>query len=134
VREVVMLQDCDSTSMIPTGNLEAARRFYEDVLQFEPIYENPGGITYRSGKTLFSLYLTQSPGPAQHTLIGWIVEDIEQMTDELRARGVTFEQYHFPGFSTNEKGIGVVEGEKGAWFRDSDGNILSIWETERYGA
>ena len=46
-----MLRDFDSTSMIPTRNLESARRFYEDVLQFDPIYENPGGITYRWGTT-----------------------------------------------------------------------------------
>lgn len=86
------------------------------------------------GHYMFSVYLTQTPASAQHTLIGWIVEDIEQMTDEMRAMGVTFQQYDFPSFSTNEKGIGLVEGEKGAWFRDSDGNLLSIWETERYSA
>lgn len=127
-----MLRHCDSTSMIPTGDLETARRFYEEVLEFEPIYENPGGITYRSGKTLFSVYLTQSPGVGQQTVMGWIVDDIEQMADDLADKGVTFEQYDFPGFATDEKGIAVVEGEKGAWFRDLDGNILSIWETERY--
>ena len=127
-----MLGDCDSTSMIPTGSLEAARHFYEEVLGLVPVYENPGGITYRSGKTLFSVYLTQSPGAGQQTVMGWVVDDIEEMADELAARGVTFEQYDFPGFATDERGIAVVEGEKGAWFRDLDGNILSIWETERY--
>lgn len=127
-----MLRDCDSTSMIPTHDLEKARRFYEDVLDFEPVYENPGGITYRSGQTLFSLYPTGATGPAEHTLMGWIVDDIEKMADELSSRGVTFEQYDFPGLATNEKGVAVVEGDKGAWFRDLDGNILSIWETRRY--
>jgi len=59
---------------------------------------------------------------------GWLVEDVDEAVEELRERGVTFEQYDMPGLKTDERGIADIEGVKGAWFKDPEGNILAITE------
>ena len=123
-----MLKGYESATMIPTKDLETARRFYEDVLGFSVSSEDPGGITYQSGGTQFNLYPTQFAGTAQHTLIGWNVDDVESVVDELTSKGVMFEQYDTGGLKTNDKGIAEMGPEKGAWFKDPDGNILSLWQ------
>jgi hypothetical protein len=59
-----------------------------------------------------------------------MVKDIEATVDELTKKGVVFEQYDYPSLKTDAKGISISEkeGEKAAWFKDPDGNILSIGE------
>jgi catechol 2,3-dioxygenase-like lactoylglutathione lyase family enzyme len=123
-----MLKGYDTATMIPTKDLEKTRRFSEDVLGFSVNSEDPGGITYQSGGTQFNLYPTQFAGTAQHTLIGWNVDDVESVVDELTSKGVTFEQYDTEGLKTNAKGIAEMGPEKGAWFKDPEGNILSLWQ------
>lgn len=113
---------------IPAKDLERTRRFYEDVLGLEIVMENPAGITYRTGDTHLSLYPTQFAGTAQHTLGGFVVSDIEKAVADLRAKGVTFEEYDMPGLKTVD-GIADLDGEKGAWFKDPEGNILSVYQT-----
>lgn len=102
--------------------------FYEDVLGFVPEVEDPGGISYRSGHGRFNIYPTESAGTAQHTLIGWHTDDLEKAIEELAPKGVTFEQYEYPGLKTDAKGIAVMGNEKAAWFKDPEGNILSVWQ------
>jgi catechol 2,3-dioxygenase-like lactoylglutathione lyase family enzyme len=114
------------TATIPAKDLEGTRRFYEDVLRCEIIRESPAGITYRSGDSFFDLYPTQFAGTAQHTIGGFLVDDVEAAAADLRSRGVTFEQYDFPGLKTDENGIAHLGGESAAWFKDPEGNILSV--------
>ena len=114
------------TATIPAKDLEGTRRFYEDVLGCEVVQESPAGITYRSGDTMFDLYPTQFAGTAQHTIGGFLVDDVETAVAGLRAKGVTFEQYDFPGLKTDENGIADLGGERAAWFKDPEGNILSV--------
>jgi catechol 2,3-dioxygenase-like lactoylglutathione lyase family enzyme len=123
-----MLKGYDTATMIPAKDLEKTRRFYEDVLGFSVDQEDPGGIRYQSGGTSFILYPTQFAGTAQHTLIGWNVDDIESVVDDLASKGVTFEQYDMGELKTDAKGIAAMGPEKGAWFKDPDGNILSLWQ------
>ena len=111
---------------IPAKDLEGTRRFYEDVLGCEVVRESPAGVTYRSGDSFFDLYPTQFAGTAQHTIGGFIVDDVEAAVDELSGKGVTFERYDMPGLKTNEKGIADLGGELGAWFKDPEGDILAI--------
>ncbi len=123
-----MLKDSSAGATIPAKDIQSTRRFYEDVLGLTPVRESPGGITYRSGGSQFDLYPTQFAGTAQHTLMGWLVDDVEATVDELSSRGVTFEQYDYPELKTNPKGIADLGGEKGAWFKDPEGNILAVWQ------
>jgi catechol 2,3-dioxygenase-like lactoylglutathione lyase family enzyme len=110
---------------IPARDLEGTRRFYEDVLGAQPVSEDPGGIIYRSGDSFFSLYPTEFAGTAQHTLGAFLVRDVEATVAALRGKGVTFEDYDLPGVKTVD-GIAELGGIRGAWFKDPEGNILSV--------
>jgi catechol 2,3-dioxygenase-like lactoylglutathione lyase family enzyme len=110
---------------IPAKDLERTRRFYEDVLGAQAVTENPGAILYRSGDSYFSLYPTEYAGTAQHTLGAFMVQDIEAAVADLRGKGVTFEDYDLPGLKT-VNGIADLGGIRGAWFKDPEGNILSV--------
>jgi catechol 2,3-dioxygenase-like lactoylglutathione lyase family enzyme len=110
---------------IPAKDLERTRRFYEDVLDAQVVMEDPGGIIYRSGDSYFSLYPTEYAGTAQHTLAAFMVRDVEATVAQLRGKGVTFEDYDLPGVKT-VNGIADLDGTKGAWFKDPEGNILSV--------
>jgi catechol 2,3-dioxygenase-like lactoylglutathione lyase family enzyme len=113
---------------IPVKDLEGTRKFYEDVLGLRAVMENPGGVTYQSGDTFVTLYPTEFAGTAKHTLGGFLVKDVEKAVADLRAKGVTFEEYDMPGLKT-ENGIAADPTiGKAAWFKDPEGNILSIAE------
>jgi catechol 2,3-dioxygenase-like lactoylglutathione lyase family enzyme len=113
---------------IPVKDLQEARRFYENTLGASPVHEDEGFLEYRTGDSRFGLYPNQdAAGSAQHTLGTFIVEDIETTVTELRSRGVTFEEYDMPGLKT-ENGVAQIGADKVAFFKDPDGNILSVVE------
>ena len=125
-----MLVDYPVAPTIPVTDLKRASEFYEKTLGLPIIREEKMGIAFQAGKNT-ALYIYQrGPSTADHTLAAFMVDDLEAMVDEMAKKGVTFEQYDLPGLKTNVKGIAVPEGEgeKGAWFKDPDGNILAISE------
>ena len=125
-----MLANFPVAPTIPVTDLKRAREFYEKTLGLPIIREEETGITFQAGKNT-KLYIYQrGPSTADHTLAAFMVDDIEAIVDKMAKNGITFEQYDFPGLKTNEKGIAVPEGEgeKGAWFKDPDGNILAVSE------
>jgi catechol 2,3-dioxygenase-like lactoylglutathione lyase family enzyme len=127
-----MLKDHKTATMIPAKDVSSTRRFYEDVLGFSPENEWPdGSVDYKSGGTQFNVYPTEFAGTAQHTLIGWFVGDMNATVDELTGKGVSFERYDMPELKTDEKGIADFGGVKAAWFKDPEGNILSLWEESK---
>ncbi len=111
---------------IPASDIDRAKAFYRDTLGLNPLVETAAWLTFRAGDGYFQLYPTRFAGTAEHTIGGWVVEDIASAVAELRGRGVVFEEYDGPGLRTVD-GIADLEGvERAAWFRDSEGNILSI--------
>jgi len=121
-----MLGDTPFGAVIPVRNVDDARRFYEGVLGVTPVRVQEREILFRSGTTYFGIYQSDGAGKAEHTLGTFSgVEDIEATVAELRNRGVTFEEYDLPGLKTVD-GIAQFGPEKVAWFKDPDGNILSI--------
>ena len=119
---------------LPASDLERARRFYAEQLGLEPSEERPGGLLYSGPEGVFALFESAGAASGEHTQMGWEVEDIEATVGDLRARGVVFEEYDLPGLRT-VNGIADIEGnyaskggvgERGAWFRDSEGNMLGI--------
>ncbi|MFC5954736.1 VOC family protein [Streptomyces pratens] len=121
---------------LPAQDLERARRFYSEKLGLEPVDERPGGLLYRCGGTEFAVFRSAGASPGTFTQMGWQVDDVEAVVAELRRRGVVFEVVDLPGFRT-EDGIAEIEGnypskgargERAAWFRDSEGNMLGIGE------
>jgi catechol 2,3-dioxygenase-like lactoylglutathione lyase family enzyme len=132
-----MLKDGDVAARIPAQDLERARTFYSSKLGLEPVEERPGGLRYKCGNGYFTLFQSTGSASGEHTQMGWEVADIEDTVSELRRRGVQFEEYDFPGLKTVD-GIAEIDGnypskkasgERGAWFRDSEGNLLGIGQT-----
>ena len=122
-----MLSDKVMFATIPARDIERARRFYAETLGMTITRETPGGIEFESGGMPFLVFSTESPR-GEHTQAAWSVDDIEAEVTDLRARGIVFEEYDFPGLKT-VNGIATIEGlERAAWFRDSEGNVLSIGE------
>jgi catechol 2,3-dioxygenase-like lactoylglutathione lyase family enzyme len=129
-----MLKDGKVATRLPARDLARARAFYADKLGLEAVEQREGGLRYVcAGGGEFSLFESAGAASGDHTQMGWEVEDIEATVAELRSRGVVFEEYDFPGLTT-VNGIATIEGnypskgsgERGAWFRDSEGNMLGI--------
>lgn len=133
-----MLAESPVATRLPAKNLERARRFYSEKLGLEPVEERPGGLCYRCGGTYFALFESTGASSGDHTQMGWEVADIDATVAALRERGVVFEEYDLPGLRT-VNGIAEIEGnypskgvgERGAWFRDSEGNVLGLGQPVR---
>jgi catechol 2,3-dioxygenase-like lactoylglutathione lyase family enzyme len=123
---------------LPAQDLDRARRFYAEKLGLEPSEERPGGILYRCGGTEFALYQSAGSSPGTFTQMGWQVDDIEATVAELKGRGLEFEEVDVPGLKTVD-GIADVAGnypskgtgERAAWFRDSEGNLIGVGQAVR---
>ncbi len=120
-----MLSDCPIIPTLPAADIDRARTWYEEKLDLKPAEERADGLRYECGGTQFLLYPTSFAGTAQNTLAGWQVTDIRAEMADLRGRGVTFEEYDFPGLKTDD-GVAEFEGGKGCWFKDSEGNTLAL--------
>lgn len=133
-----MLENHDVATRLPAQNLDRAKAFYRDKLGLTPAEERPGGVLYRCGNSKFALFASGGRPTGEHTQMAFEVDDIESVVDELRRRGVEFEDVDVPGLRTVD-GIAEVEGnypsvgtgERAAWFRDSEGNLLGIGEPIR---
>jgi catechol 2,3-dioxygenase-like lactoylglutathione lyase family enzyme len=123
---------------IPAQDLERARRFYAEKLGLEPADERPGGLLYTCASGSFAVFQSAGASSGTFTQLAFQVDDIEAAVAELRSRGVVFDEYDMPGLTT-VGGIAEIEGqypskgraERGAWFRDSEGNLLGIGEIVR---
>jgi catechol 2,3-dioxygenase-like lactoylglutathione lyase family enzyme len=121
-----MLESSMAVPTIAVSDLGRARKFYEETLGLKFMDETPGGIRFQAGNgTWVFVYPSQYAATNQATCMSFEVDDIEATMTELRDRGVTFEEYDFPGLKT-VNGIADLGGEKGAWFKDLDGNILAL--------
>lgn len=123
-----MLKNLSVAAVLPASDINRARDFYRDKLGLEP--DNPDAadnLMYRCGDgTGFMIYQTGNAGTAKNTQMGWMTDDLDAEMEELRSRGVVFEDYDFPGLKTENGVASLPDGERAAWFLDTEGNILSI--------
>jgi len=126
-----MLKKNDVMAVLPAKDLARAKQFYDDVLGLEPPeVMDDENLLYRSGNgTAFLLYKSDYAGTAKNTQMGWGTDNIEAEVDDLRGRGVVFEEYDLPGLKT-ENGIATSPVGKGAWFTDTEGNILNLFQRQ----
>lgn len=122
----MMFESATAHATIAVSDLEAARKFYEGTLGLKQREERSDGVVYESGGTWFLVYPSQFAGTNRSTYMSFEVDDLDGTVEELRGRGITFEQYDLPGLKTDERGIAEIQGVRGAWFKDPDGNILSV--------
>jgi catechol 2,3-dioxygenase-like lactoylglutathione lyase family enzyme len=133
-----VLRDSDVSTRLPAQDLARARAFYAEKLGLEPVEERPGGLRYQCGSGRFSLFQSTGAASGTHTQMAFEVDDLQAVVAELRRRGVVFEEVDVPGFRTVD-GIAEIEGnypsagtgERAAWFRDSEGNLLGIGQAVR---
>lgn len=124
-----MLQKSPMYAYIPVSDMARARAFYEQKLGFVPKAESLGGIIYEfANQTGCFMYETPNAGTSKASQAFWQVEDVEREVEELKAKGVVFEEYDFPGLTTMN-GIATAGGARSAWFKDTEGNIMAIIQT-----
>ena len=76
---------------LPAQDLDRARRWYSEKLGLEPTEERPGGLRYQIGDTYFALFTSAGAPSGEHTQMGWEVDDLDDVVEDLRSRGVEFE-------------------------------------------
>jgi predicted enzyme related to lactoylglutathione lyase len=121
----IMLTQAPVQAAIPASDMERAKRFYSDTLGLTISREAEDAVHFESGGTQFFIYPTPNAGQAPHTLAAWMVADLDAEMADLRGRGVTFEEYDLPGLKT-VNGVAEFGALRGAWFKDSEGNILGV--------
>ena len=121
-----MLKDFDVIATVAVKDLAVAKPFYRDTLglQLQPGDETEA-LSFKSGNSSLLVYRSRYAGTNQATAANWAVDDVKGTVAELKAKGVKFEHYDFPG-GKREGDVHIMDGMHAAWFRDPDGNILSI--------
>jgi catechol 2,3-dioxygenase-like lactoylglutathione lyase family enzyme len=124
-----MLASSKMVGFVPTKDSKKAREFYEGKLGFEFVSDDQFALVMRAGETTIRIAKAQDFTPARYTVLGWEVQNIEAMVCWLQGRGVAFEKYPF--IQDQELGIwSAPGGAKVAWFKDPDGNVLSVSKHE----
>ena len=114
---------------IAVSDMARAAEFYEGTLRLAARGDqaDESRVYACGGDTSLHVYESRAhAGRATATLATWYVSDLEQVVDELSSNGVTFERYDDPALETNEKGIHELGDGRVAWFKDPDGNVLSV--------
>ena len=132
-----MLGNAPVIATLPCVNIEGARKFYGEILGLKEV-QMPGvpeefaevNALFECGQgTNLLVYSRATRTQADHTAAGWMVEDLDSVADQLISRGVKFEVYDdMPGVEWDERGVATMGPSKAAWFKDPEGNILSINE------
>lgn len=122
---MIVLGSIDIVAFVPTTDSDKARAFYEGVLGLRFIKDDGFAMVMDANGIMVRVAKMQEFTPARYTILGWQVSDIKTVVRALQARGVRFEIFGF--FKQDELGIWTAPtGDKVAWFKDPDGNILSL--------
>jgi catechol 2,3-dioxygenase-like lactoylglutathione lyase family enzyme len=120
-----MLASGKLVGFVPTKDSTKTREFYEGKLGFQFVSDDQFALVMQAGESMIRIAKTKDFTPAQYTVMGWEVPDVEVMVQWLNKRGVKFEKYPF--IKDQESGIWITpNGDKVAWFKDPDGNVLSL--------
>jgi catechol 2,3-dioxygenase-like lactoylglutathione lyase family enzyme len=126
-----MLGKADATPMIAVKDLDRARKFYEETLGLKAKEEMGGEVlTVQSGSTPITVYKSEFAGTNKATTLTFEVDDIQEEISELKGKGIFFEKYDLEGLTPKGDFYEAEGGFKTAWFKDPDGNILSLIEGE----
>ena len=110
---------------VPTFDLKKARSFYEGLLGLLCVTEDEFALVLDANGSMLRVTKVTDFKPQPFTILGWQVPDIRQTVSELGDRGIRFERYGMQ--EQNEQGIWTAPGgARVAWFKDPDGNVLSI--------
>ncbi len=127
------LTSAHAVTKLPARDLDRAQRFYRDRLGLGPVEERDGGLRCVCETTEFHLFLSSGAASGASTQLGFEVADRDGVVADLRARGLQFESFDIAGFEVHDDIVVVPDnypskgsGERGTFFRDSEGNLLAI--------
>lgn len=122
-----MLNSAKIVAFVPTLDFAKARKFYEQTLGLRCVSQDGFALVMDCHGIMLRVVKAPPFTPHPFTVLGWEVERIEDEVKALQARGVKFERY--PGMTQDELGVWIAPGgSKVAWFKDPDGNLLSLSE------
>ena len=126
-----MLTNLPLRPSIPVSDPARAHHFYAATLGLKLLGHGAGGDMFDCNGVLVVLVVqAEAAGKGGYSLLTWLTDNIEAEVNSLRARGVTFEDYDFPGVKT-VNGIAALGADRVAWFKDSEGNILALAQLEK---
>jgi catechol 2,3-dioxygenase-like lactoylglutathione lyase family enzyme len=122
-----MLGTTDIVAMIPTTDNAKARAFYEGLLGLSFVRDDGFALVLSANGIMIRVVKLEKFTPVQYTILGWQVKEIEKVVTRLEEKGLHFERFGF--FKQDDLGIWTApNGDKVAWFKDPDGNTLSVSE------
>ncbi len=122
-----MLADKKLKAFVPTINADKARSFYKNVLGLNLLSEDQYALEFDANGTLLRVTIVQDLKPHPFTVLGWNVDDIASIIRQLNDKNVFCERYGF--LEQDSLGVWISpNGSKVAWFKDPDGNVLSLTE------
>ena len=120
-----MFERSIAMAVLPASDIERARKFWHDVFGHSPMRTDLGGDFYFIGGVGVMVYESQFSGTNRATAFTLLTDDLDRDMAALRAKGIEFHEYDMPGIKT-ENGVVDMDGERGAWFDDSEGNIIAL--------
>ncbi|GAA2040407.1 glyoxalase/bleomycin resistance/dioxygenase family protein [Agromyces tropicus] len=120
-----MFENSLASGVLPASDFERAQRFWHDVFGLDPVRTDVGGAMYVIGSVPVLVYPSEFAGTNRATAFSIMTDDLDRDMAVLREKGVTFLEYDLEEFKTVD-GVVDMEGERGAWFEDSEGNIIAI--------
>ncbi|HET6672142.1 MAG TPA: VOC family protein [Agromyces sp.] len=124
-----MFENAVGMAVLAASDLSRAQTFWHDVFGLDPVVTEEGAATYVIGGVPVLVYESQFAGTAKSTSFSILTDDLDRDMAELRAKGVTFNDYDL-GDLTTVDGVADLAGERGAWFDDTEGNIIAIAQPE----
>jgi catechol 2,3-dioxygenase-like lactoylglutathione lyase family enzyme len=120
-----MLESCDIVAFAATTDLARGRAFYEETLGLRLVEQDDFACVFDANGTILRVTRTAQVAQPGYTVLGWLVDDVQAAVSELVGRGVAFER--FDGLGQDDDGIWTAPGgSRVAWFKDPDGNTLSL--------
>jgi catechol 2,3-dioxygenase-like lactoylglutathione lyase family enzyme len=121
-----MLGDKEVCAVLAVKDVDKALQFYTETLGLKEDKKDPGGVLLSSGKGKLYVYQSEFAGSNKATAVAWNVDNVEEVVNDLKGKGVSFEHYdNLPG-TTLEGDIHVMGPARAVWFKDLDGNILNV--------
>jgi len=122
-----MLKIKRAGAAMPAQDIKRARQFYEQKLGLKPSDEQPdGSVMYMVGETGFLVFPSMGKASGDHTQMALDVDDVEVAARELKSNGVKLEEYDHPNFKSKDGIVDLPDGSKGAWFKDTEGNLIGL--------
>jgi catechol 2,3-dioxygenase-like lactoylglutathione lyase family enzyme len=123
-----MLANTTLHPTLPAVDINRARKFYEEKLGLKVLKTDPSpGITFEVGEGTRLYVYKREATKADHTVASFTVEDVEAQVSELKDKGIVFEDVEIPAMGIKTvNGIATMGDMKGAWFKDTEGNILAV--------